>query len=173
MYLFYPQYCFLWFVFYIKHQYNIERVGPNFRFLWEIFPFVDKWCGKKKKLIENAQKTNYLYSFLFQTIPESAFCTIAPTPTFLFESSFLLFFLIPMTIMIFLYIRMGLKISTKQPFDKNSAVHNESRQAQSKKAILKMLGKYIYLFQNQCSQVFSNALVIFDNSYVLTHSVEI
>ena len=108
---------------------------------------------KEKKLIKNAKKRNY-FSFLFQTIPESAFCTIAPTPTFLFESSFLLFFLIPMTIMIFLYIRMGLKISTKQPFDKNSAVHNESRQAQSKKAILKMLGKYLYLFQIQCSQLF-------------------
>ena len=77
----------------------------------------------------------------FQTIPESAFCTISPAPRFLFETSFLFFFLIPMTIMIFLYLRMGLRIRKTTSFGKNTAVHGESKQVQSKRAILKMLGK--------------------------------
>ena len=62
-------------------------------------------------------------------------------PTFLFEASFFLFFLIPMIIMVVLYIRMGLKIRSTTRFGENSNVHGESRQAQSRKAILRMLGK--------------------------------
>ena len=45
-----------------------------------------------------------------QTLPESAYCGILYTPPFLFESSSLLFFIVPMTIMVFLYVRMGLKV---------------------------------------------------------------
>ena len=86
-------------------------------------------------------KTFNSYGVLFQTIPESAFCTIQPTPPFLFEFSSLLFFIMPMTIMIFLYVRMGLRIRKTATFGKNTAVHGESKQAQSKKAILKMLGE--------------------------------
>ena len=84
----------------------------------------------------------------FQTIPESAFCTISPAPRFLFETSFLFFFLIPMTIMIFLYLRMGLRIRKTTSFGKNTAVHGESKQVQSKRAILKMLGKLKKHLQN-------------------------
>ena len=64
------------------------------------------------------------------------------TPPFLVETSFLLFFLIPMTIMIILYIRMGLKIRRNTTFGENrdSNIHGESRQAQSRRAILRMLG---------------------------------
>ena len=67
------------------------------------------------------------------------------TPPFLFEFSSLLFFLIPMTIMIFLYVAMGLRIRRPAAFGKNTAVHaDKTKQAQSKKAILKMLGKLLY-----------------------------
>ena len=89
-------------------------------------------------------KKSYFFSFFFfhQTIPESAFCTIiTPTPPFLFEFSSFLFFLIPMTIMLFLYIRMGLRIRRTAQFGRNTAVHGESTQQQSRKAILKMLGE--------------------------------
>ena len=48
-----------------------------------------------------------------------------------------------MTIMIFLYLRMGLRIRKTTQFGKNTAVHGESKQVQSKRAILKMLGKNI------------------------------
>ena len=64
-----------------------------------------------------------------------------PSPSYLFELSFLLFFLIPITIMSFLYIRMGIKVMRPPTFGNNTMVHGESRQIQSKKAILKMLGK--------------------------------
>jgi len=81
-----------------------------------------------------------------ENIPESAFCTINPAPNFLFECSFLLFFLIPMTIMIILYLRMGLRIRKTSKFGRNSAVHGESTQSQSKRAILKMLAAVVLAF---------------------------
>ena len=64
------------------------------------------------------------------------------TPPFLFETSFVLFFLIPMAIMIVLYIRMGLKIRRNTTFGENTQIHGESRQAQSRRAILRMLGMF-------------------------------
>ena len=48
--------------------------------------------------------------FALQTLPESAYCGILSAPPYLFESSSLLFFIVPMTIMVFLYVRMGLKV---------------------------------------------------------------
>ena len=38
---------------------------------------------------------------------------------------------------------MGLRIRKTSKFGRNSAVHGESTQAQSKRAILKMLGKHV------------------------------
>ncbi|XP_059079871.1 neuropeptides capa receptor-like isoform X2 [Tigriopus californicus] len=92
-------------------------------------------------------KVHYInHPFTNQTIPESAFCTIQPTPTFLFEFSSFLFFIIPMTIMIFLYVRMGFRIRQTATFGRNTAVHGESRSVQSKKAILKMLAAVVFAF---------------------------
>jgi len=45
-----------------------------------------------------------------------------------------------MTIMVFLYVRMGLRIRRTGNFGKNNPA-TESKQAQSKRAILKMLGE--------------------------------
>ena len=50
-------------------------------------------------------------SLHLQTLPESAYCGILSAPPYLFESSSLLFFIVPMTIMVFLYVRMGLKVN--------------------------------------------------------------
>ena len=57
----------------------------------------------------------YVYYYL-KEIPESAFCTVNPakTPSYLFESSTFLFFVIPMLIMLILYIRMGLTIHNQR-----------------------------------------------------------
>ena len=51
-----------------------------------------------------------------------------------------------MTIMVFLYLRMGFKIRKTASFGKNTAVHGESKSVQSKKAILKMLGEFDLVF---------------------------
>ena len=40
-------------------------------------------------------------------------------------------------------LRMGIKVMRPPTFGNNTMVHGESRQSQSKKAILKMLGKWI------------------------------
>ena len=74
-------------------------------------------------------------------IPESALCTMSPSPPYIFEVSSLLFFFIPMTIMVFLYVSMGLRI--RKPPDIHAHHHSldRGRQQQSKKAILKMLGE--------------------------------
>ena len=70
------------------------------------------------------------------------FKVIKPTPSLLFEFSSFVFFIVPMAIMVFLYLRMGFKIRKTASFGKNTAVHGESKSVQSKKAILKMLGEY-------------------------------
>ena len=44
---------------------------------------------------------------------------------------------------------MGLRIRKTSKFGRNSAVHGESTQAQSKRAILKMLGKHVTFFINR------------------------
>ena len=105
--------------------------------------------------MEISDLAQHFLNIFFQTIPESAFCTTVP-PTFLFEASFFLFFLIPMIIMVVLYIRMGLKIRSTTRFGENSNVHGESRQAQSRKAILRMLGKKCYYFNIMCQVSFQN-----------------
>ena len=59
----------------------------------------------------------WLYvTYHLKEIPESAFCTVNPakTPSYLFESSTFLFFVIPMIIMLILYIRMGLTIHNQR-----------------------------------------------------------
>ena len=64
-----------------------------------------------------------------------------------------------MIIMVVLYIRMGLKIRSTTRFGENSNVHGESRQAQSRKSILRMLGKkycQCYYFNMMCQVSFQN-----------------
>eukprot|EP00094_Tigriopus_californicus_P014161 TCALIF_13716-PA protein Name:"Similar to Nmur2 Neuromedin-U receptor 2 (Rattus norvegicus)" AED:0.20 eAED:0.20 QI:0/0.75/0.77/1/0.5/0.66/9/111/380 len=111
---------------------------------WQQYPWIfgEPLC-KIRALV--SEMTSYS-SVLTITIPESAFCTIQPTPTFLFEFSSFLFFIIPMTIMIFLYVRMGFRIRQTATFGRNTAVHGESRSVQSKKAILKMLAAVVFAF---------------------------
>ena len=57
------------------------------------------------------ERTHHTALFsLFQTLPESAYCGALWTPDGLFESSSLLFFIVPMIIMVVLYVRIGLKV---------------------------------------------------------------
>ena len=67
-------------------------------------------------IIKNKQPCQLYVHYYLKEIPESAFCTVNPakTPSYLFESSTFLFFVIPMLIMLILYIRMGLTIHNQR-----------------------------------------------------------
>lgn len=79
---------------------------------------------------------------------ESAFCAMldknVPTGVPIYELSSLLFFLVPMMIIIILYVLIGLQIrqSSRHSLGKQmqGAVHGETKQIQSKKSIVRMLG---------------------------------
>lgn len=82
---------------------------------------------------------------------ESAFCAMldknVPTGVPVYELSSLLFFLVPMMIIIVLYVLIGLQIrqSSRHSLGKQMQgnVHGETKQIQSKKSIVRMLGNYI------------------------------
>ncbi|KAG6462549.1 hypothetical protein O3G_MSEX013331 [Manduca sexta] len=91
---------------------------------------------------------------------ESAFCAMLELPSwYLCELSSLLFFILPAIVMMCLYIRMGLRIKyvmgsthASKPGSPgtlngvNGSVHGEARQAQSKKAIIRMLAAVVVAF---------------------------
>lgn len=85
---------------------------------------------------------------------ESAFCAMldknVPTGVPVYELSSLLFFLVPMMIIIVLYVLIGLQIrqSSRHSLGKQMKgnVHGETKQIQSKKSIVRMLGDYIIYF---------------------------
>jgi neuromedin U receptor 1 len=72
-----------------------------------------------------------------------------PTGVPVYELSSLLFFLVPMMIIIVLYVLIGLQIrqSSRHSLGKQMQgnVHGETKQIQSKKSIVRMLGNYIIL----------------------------
>lgn len=77
---------------------------------------------------------------------ESAMCAmlLPNMPKFpLYELSCLIFFLVPMLSIAVLYVRMGLRIqSNGLGRSIEGYVHGETRQAQSRKAIIRMLSKF-------------------------------
>lgn len=77
---------------------------------------------------------------------ESAMCAmlLPNMPNFpLYELSCLIFFLVPMLSIAVLYVRMGLRIqSNGLGHSIEGSVHGETRQAQSRKAIIRMLSKF-------------------------------
>jgi len=105
-------------------------------------------------------KPNYmilLYIYIIQgsgyPLYESAFCAMldknVPTGVPVYELSSLLFFLVPMMIIIVLYVLIGLQIrqSSRHSLGKQMQgnVHGETKQIQSKKSIVRMLGNYIII----------------------------
>ncbi|XP_070501225.1 neuropeptides capa receptor [Chironomus tepperi] len=100
-------------------------------------------------------KIHYLkYPKTNQDIPDSAFCAMLDNPDKfpLWELSTCIFFAFPMVIMIILYGRMGLKIRsrTRQSVvlgvTHSNSVHGESKQTQSRKAIIRMLAAVVITF---------------------------
>ncbi|XP_055373280.1 neuropeptides capa receptor [Condylostylus longicornis] len=87
------------------------------------------------------------------TIYESAFCAMLDNPPGfpLWEFSTVVFFGIPMILILILYGRMGWQIRTRTKNSKNLGVtqgsmHKESRQHQSRKAIIRMLAAVVITF---------------------------
>ncbi|XP_015593513.1 neuropeptides capa receptor [Cephus cinctus] len=79
---------------------------------------------------------------------ESAICAILQPdlPQFpLYEMSCIVFFLVPMTVILIVYTRMGLRIwgSTENPVGQS---HSDSHHVQSRKTIVKMLGAVVFMF---------------------------
>ncbi|XP_052749799.1 neuropeptides capa receptor-like [Galleria mellonella] len=82
---------------------------------------------------------------------ESAFCALmAPSP--LLELSSIFFFFVPGVLILCLYVRMGLHIRTTRVSKKsklgllNGQVHGETRQAKSRKTIIRMLAAVVIAF---------------------------
>lgn len=68
----------------------------------------------------------------------------------LYELSTIIFFLIPMLVILVVYTRMGLKIRNSTNHTLNSvmqgAIHGDSRQTQSRKSVIRMLSKTSFIF---------------------------
>lgn len=82
-------------------------------------------------------------------IQDSAFCAMLDNPRGfpLWELSTCIFFVVPMLVIMVLYIRMGLQIRSRTRHTaalgvQQGSMHGESRQSQSRKAIIRMLGEF-------------------------------
>ncbi|CAO1392040.1 unnamed protein product [Diamesa hyperborea] len=88
-----------------------------------------------------------------ESINDSAFCAMLDNPDQfpLWEVSFAVFFAIPMLIMLILYGRMGLKIRSRTRHTaalgvQQGSIHGESKQTQSRRAIIRMLAAVVITF---------------------------
>lgn len=82
---------------------------------------------------------------------DSAFCTMYSLPEFpLYESVCIIFFLVPMVIILVLYTRMGLAIRRSNRSTLGHTVegyvHGESQQIQSRKSVIRMLSAVVVMF---------------------------
>ena len=68
----------------------------------------------------------------------------------LYELSSIIFFLIPMLVILVVYARMGVRIRNSTNSAINSvvqgAIHGDSRQIQSRKSVIRMLSKIFLIF---------------------------
>ncbi|XP_055676900.1 neuropeptides capa receptor [Lutzomyia longipalpis] len=87
------------------------------------------------------------------TILDSAFCAMLENPEGfpLWELSTCIFFVVPMVVIVVLYTRIGLRIRSRTRHTvalgvQQGSVHNESRQTQSRKAIIRMLAAVVITF---------------------------
>ncbi len=82
---------------------------------------------------------------------ESAFCAMLEDdlpPDFpIYELSFLLFFLVPMLLIIVLYVRIGLRLRSRNRHSLGKrlegVIHGESKHTKTRKSIIRMLGNFL------------------------------
>lgn len=79
-------------------------------------------------------------------LEESAFCGMlkenVPSNLPIYEASFVIFFCVPLGVLLLLYTLIGLEIRSTGLHDSiNGTVHGETKKMQSRKSIIRMLGK--------------------------------
>ena len=92
----------------------------------------------------------FLFAGSGNIVSESAFCAMLEDnlpPNFpIYELSFLLFFLIPMLVIIVLYVCIALRIRQRSRHSLGKRVegviHGESKHTKTRKSIIRMLGTY-------------------------------
>ncbi|XP_034240930.1 neuropeptides capa receptor-like [Thrips palmi] len=106
---------------------------------------------------------------------ESAFCTMLDS-YMVFETSSLLFFLLPMLVMVAIYGRIGSKIRSRGRHSLGKRVegviHSENKQTQSRKAIIRMLSAVVIAFF-LCWAPFHSQRLLFLYGQNLPHYAEI
>lgn len=106
-------------------------------------------------MVEIKKKDKKCFPYLFtesgRYSEESAICAmlLPNMPKFpLLELSCLIFFLLPMLCIAVLYVKMGLRIrSNGLDCSIEGSVHGETRQTQSRKAIIRMLSKFSVFYR--------------------------
>ena len=79
-----------------------------------------------------------------QEVASSAFCGMLDIPVMLYELSSFVFFLLPLVMMVFLYMRMGVRIRITSAQNLGQSRQGDEKRQRNKKAVLQMLGD-IYL----------------------------
>ena len=84
-----------------------------------------------------------------QEVASSAFCGMLDIPVMLYELSSFVFFLIPLVVMVFLYVRMGMKIRMTSAQNLGQSRQGDDRRQRNKKSVLQMLGDFVpFSFSN-------------------------
>ena len=77
-----------------------------------------------------------------QEVASSAFCGMLDIPVMLYELSSFVFFLLPLVMMVFLYVRMGIRIRMTSAQNLGQSRQGDERRKQNKKSVLQMLGDF-------------------------------
>merc|ERR1719237_973333 len=86
----------------------------------------------------------YPHPFTGESLEESAVCAMFSPPPFLIEASAITFFLLPLVALIFLFVRMGLKIHEAQRLNLGKADQKES--SGNRKSVFQMLAAVVVSF---------------------------
>lgn len=96
-----------------------------------------------------------------EPIEESLMCNVPDEHrtlmTYFFQISTFVFFVYPMTVILIMYILIGLKLSKSNPV---SIDRGNMAVVQARKAVIKMLGKYVYLFVYNIRNVINRSDII-------------
>ena len=83
--------------------------------------------------------------FADQEVASSAFCGMLDIPVMLYELSSFVFFLIPLVMMVFLYMRMGIRIRMTSAQNLGQSRQGDERRKQNNKSVLQMLGDFTFI----------------------------
>ena len=78
-----------------------------------------------------------------QEVASSAFCGMLEIPFMLYELSSFVFFLLPLVMMVFLYMRMGIRIRMTSAQNLGQSRQGDERRQRNKKSVLQMLSGFV------------------------------